>query len=54
MYYVVISNCHGVILEVKSFDTRDEAVDYIAKLDDKYYMVTLRNDYYAVNTFCQE
>lgn len=44
MYYVLFVNVCGTTEHVESFNTREEAVDYISKSEDNNYMVVLRND----------
>ena len=44
MYYVLFVNVWGTTEHVESFNTREEAIDYIAKSEDNNYMVILRND----------
>lgn len=51
MYYVLLVDAYGTIRQVKQFDTRPEAIEYIANLSDTEYMVILRNNNYARKTF---
>jgi hypothetical protein len=44
MYYVLFVNVCGNTEHVESFNTREEAIEYISKSDDDNYMVVLRND----------
>ena len=48
MYYVLCTNCYESSTIVRRFETREEAVAFMLSLPDDYYMITLRNDDYAV------